>query len=312
MILPLLGALLGSAPSFAGTGPWVVGEGQLDLYTGVDAQRFDTLAVSTGTYADADLIEVDDGVSKLAAKAIFTYGLLSNTEIDLQVPWMYVRANREDGPLCGAVGLSACETTRGLGIISGHLRYNPLNELYGAPVSLSVGLEARAGDLTSPTRARITNLGEGTFDLGPQLSVGRSGGLGESGYWYGLLDGGWRYRFPLDHDGDTAIPGSEWYGEVDWIAVPGGVVGFGPSVLFFSRPQGVDFEQVDLGDIDRFSSLRVLAIQGGGKLTIRSSRQVSLSMSAFYTIYAENNPAVLTLSTGLSINDLIRNKKGGE
>lgn len=309
MILPLLSVSLGLSPAWAGSGPWVVGEGQLDLYTGMDSQRIETLAVSTGTYAEDDVIDVDEGISKLSAKAILTYGLLANTEIDLSVPWMYVRANREDGPVCQSVGLSACETTRGIGIISGHLRYNPLNEVYGAPFSLTVGLEARAGDLTAPTRARITNLGEGTFDLGPTLSLGRSGGLGEGGYWYGLVDAGWRYRFPLVEDGDTKIPGSEWYGEVDWIAVPRGVVGFGPSFLWFWRPDGVDFEEVDLADIDRFGSLRVVALQGGGKLTVHSSRNITLSMAGFYTIYAENNPSVLTVAAGLTVNDLTRKQE---
>ena len=302
----LLGALLVQPSALAGNGPWVIGQGQLDLYTGMDSQRINTLAISTGTYATDDLITVDEGISKLTGKAILTYGLLSNTEIDLAVPWSYVRANRTDGPVCTSLGLDACDTTRGLGIISAHVRYNPLNEVYGAPLSLTVGVEARAGDLTAPTRARITNLGEGTFDLGPLLSVGHSGGLGKGGYWYGLLDAGWRYRFPLVKDDGTRIPGSEWSGEADWIAVPRGVVGFGPSVLWFWRPEGVDFEQTDVTDIDRFSALRVVSLQGGGKVTVRSSKNVTLSMSGFYTIYAENNPSVLSISAGLSVNDLAR------
>lgn len=305
----LLGSLLVLPAALAGSGPWVIGQGQLDLYTGMDSQRLEQLAISTGTYATDDLIDVDEGITKLTAKAILTYGLLSNTEIDLSVPWSYVRGNRSDGPLCSALGLDACDTTRGLGIFSAHLRYNPLNELYGAPLSLTVGVEARAGDLTAPTRARITNLGEGTFDLGPLISLGRSGGLGKGGYWYGLVDAGWRYRFPLVEEGETRVPGSEWTAEADWIAVPRGVVGFGPSILWFWRPDGVDFEQTDLSDIDRFSALRVVALQGGGKVTVRSSKNVTLAMSGFYTIYAENNPSVLTISAGLSVNDLARKRE---
>ena len=51
-----------------------------------------------------------------------------------------------------------------------------LDELYGPPLSLAVGGELRVGTFTAPERAQLTNLGEGTTDLGAFLSAGRSGG----------------------------------------------------------------------------------------------------------------------------------------
>ncbi len=304
MVTSLVTLSLLASLAHAGSGPWVVGEGQTDLYVGSEARRLEKLAQSTGSFAEEDLIEVGEGISTLGAKAILTYGLLSNTEVDVSVPYYNVRANRDDAALCDAVGLGACKTTRGIGIIATHLRYNALNELYGAPLSLTLGAELRYGDLTAETRERITNLGEGTFDLGPMLSLGRSGALGEKGYWYGFLDAGWRYRFPLVEEDETSIPGSEIYAESDWIAVPNGKVGVGPFLTFFWRPDGVDFEQVDLSDIDRFGALRVLALQGGGKLTISTGRKVGFSASVLRTIYAVNNPIVLSVNAGLTFNDV--------
>lgn len=304
MIALALPILLSASPALAGSGPWVVGEGQTDLYLGSEARRLELLAGSTGSLDQESLIEVGEGLSALGGKAILTYGLLSNTEIDLSLPYYVIRANRDDAAICGALGMDACKTTRGLGVIGTHLRWNVLSEEYGAPIALTIGAELRYGDLTAATRERLTNLGEGTFDAGPMLSLGRSGGLGERGYWYGFLDAGWRYRFPLVEEGDTKIPGSEIYAESDWIAVPTGKLGLGPFATLFWRPGGVDFEEADLTDVDRFGSLRVLAVQAGGKLTIRSSKKVTLSSSVLRTVYAVNNPLVLSVNMGLAFNDV--------
>lgn len=306
MLHSLLHLLLTLPTALAGSGPWVVAEGQTDVYLGTEARRLELLAVSTGSWAEEDLIEVGEGISTFGLKGIVTYGLLTDVEIDVWVPWYYVRANRDDAAVCEAVGLDACKTTRGVGILASHLRWNALNELYGAPFSLTLGLEARHGDLTAATRERITNLGEGTFDAGPMLSLGRSGGLGAGGYWYGFLDAGWRYRFPLVEEGQTSIPGSEIFAESDWIAVPGGTVGFGPFAVFYWRPEGVDFEEADLTDVDRFGALRVMNVSAGGKLIVRSSRKVSFSGSVLRTVYAVNNPIVTSVNLGLTVNDVGR------
>lgn len=303
----LLLSVLASPLARAGSGPWVIGEGQTDVYVGTEARRLEKLAISTGSFAEEDLIEVDEGLSAFGAKLILTHGVLTNVEVDLSLPWTYVHANRDDGPVCAALGLQACETTRGVGVITARARYNALNELYGPPLSLTVGLEARHGDLTSGTRARITNLGEGTFDLGPVLSLGRTGGLGNRGYWYSFLDAGYRYRFPNVEEGVTQVPGSELFAEADWVAVPDGRVGFGPVLTFFWRPEGQDVEDLlaeFATDIDRLGRLRVLAAGAGGKLTVRSSRKVSFSLSALRTVYAVNNPLVLNVNLGLTVNDV--------
>ena len=92
--------------------------------------------------------------------------------------------------------LDACETTNGFAPIGVRAKMNVVDQSYGPPVSAAFGLELRHGDHTADSRARLTNLGEGTFDAGLFASVGRSGGLPGSGYYYTDLDVLGRYRAP--------------------------------------------------------------------------------------------------------------------
>ena len=86
-----------------------------------------------------------------------------------------------------------------------------VDELSGAPVSFSLGVDLRLGQTTERYRERITALGEGTFDLEPRFALGRIGPL-PKGYWSLYLDGGFRYRSmrhkrALDLGGAEAVPG---------------------------------------------------------------------------------------------------------
>ncbi len=309
--------------AWAGSGPWVVAEGDGNVYVGAETQRIEQLALANGNFVEGGLVDVDEGLTKFGLQAIVSYGLLPNFELEATVPWYYVRANRDDGPICAAFGVGTCATTTGVGILSTRARLQILNQIYGPPLSLSLGAELRYGDFTAATRSRLTNLGEGTVDLGPQLSIGRSGGLGKKGYWYSFLDMGWRYRFPTvggkeEVVADPAltipqykanIPGSEVYGELDWIAVPDGRFGFGPAFTLFWRPDGVDWEVTELDDVDRFAMLRVVNVQVGGKVSVRSSKNVTFNASFFRSLYAENNPLLTSINVGVSVSEL-RRKRG--
>jgi hypothetical protein len=295
--------------AWAGSGPWVVAEGDANVYVGAETQRIEQLVLADGNFVEGGMVDVDEGLTKFGVQAIVSYGLLPNFELEATVPWYFVRANREDGAVCASLGPGSCATTTGVGILSTRVRLQLLNEIYGPPLSLSLGAELRYGDFTAATRSRVTNLGEGTVDLGPQISIGRSGGLGKKGYWYSFLDAGWRYRFPTVHGDGTHIPGSEVYGELDWVAVPDGRFGFGPSFTLFWRPEGVDFGAGDLTDVDRFAALRVLNVQVGGKISVRSSKNVTFNASFFRSLYAENNPLLTSINVGVSISEL-RRKRG--
>lgn len=310
----MLAPLLLAATAAAGSGPWVVGAGQASLYLGSESQRLTELAVSTGSFEEADVVEVGSGISTLGAKAIVTYGLLPRLEIEGTVPAYRVRANRTDDPLCDALGLDACKATDGIGVMVLRGKALVLDELYGPPLSIAIGPELRLGELTAPDRERLTNLGEGTTDVGGFVSLGRIGVLGGSGAWSVYSDLGYRYRFANTEkfDDGLAVPGSELFGNLDALVGPSLKWAIGPAVTAYSRPDGVDFEdlladEALLLDVDRLSALRVTAIQAGGKLIVRSGGRVTLSAAGLRTVFAVNNPAdVLTISVGLTIQDLFR------
>ncbi len=289
-------------------GPWVPGEGSAAIYVGSNAQRIDQLALSDGS-----LVDVGEGLSKFYVQGIVTYGLTARTALELDVPWARVWAHREEAQTCldlsAAVGHPSCSPTQGIGIISLRGRTRVLDELGGAPVTVSIGGEVRHGDLTAATRDKLTNLGEGTFDFGPTLSVGRTGSLGK-GYYYAFVDSGYRYRLPLTERNDVAIPGWEVQGEADVAFVPDGIFGIGPAFLWFARPNGVDFEKTDLTDEDRFSMLRVTNLSAGAKVLVRSSERSTLVVSVLRTVYARNNPIVWSAGFGLQVEGFMQRDGG--
>lgn len=275
--------------ALAGTGPWTLPEGDVSLYAGVDYQRITRLATSTGSWSE-DVQDVDEGIEKAGAQLIVAYGVRERVEVELSIPYYVVTANRTDGPLCTTIGLRGCDTTQGLGIIGARVKALALDELRGSPISLSVGADLRLGQFTNATRARVTNLGEGTTDLGGVVDVGRSGGLGD-GYWSAYLEVGGRYRFPNTDAGGTPVPGAELHADLEWLGGLQPAWAIGPAVSMLWRPVGDDIETLNATDPDRFGALRVLNVHAGGKLIVRSSARTSLALAVFGTPYAVNNPA---------------------
>lgn len=293
--------------AFAGGGPWVQHTEQASVYVGAESQRFEKFILSDGNLGDTDPVQVDDGISTVLVKAIVTYGLTPRTEIELGVPYGYVRANRDngEGSLCAALGLNACAPNQGLAPITVRAKMNWLEQAYGPPLSASAGLELRYQHHTLAERAQLTNLGEGTFDAGLVLSAGRSSSLPGNGYYYTFLELVGRYRVPTTTLGGVAAPGSEIQLGGDLVLVPDGRIGFGPTISLFDRPAGLDFEETILADVDRFAALRVRNYQAGGKLTLTAAQGASASLSVMRSLYAENNPLITGVSFGLSFTDVL-------
>ena len=303
MLLALLVSLLPSA--VAGAGPWVISSGDASFYGGAEMQRFTKLALSSGSGAD-DVVDVDDGLETFGLKAVASYGLRDRFEIEAQVPWYRVDANTK-GPVCAALSLGACRTTQGIGVMTARIKGLVVDELVGRPVSLAVGTEARFGQHTAQDRERITNLSEGTNDLGGFVSVGRSGGLAQ-GFWSAWAEGGGRYRFPNTELGAGAVPGAEFFGDIELLAGAQRWWSLGPNATFLHRPTGYDVEDI-LGsaalatNIDRWGALSISSLRVGAKLIVRSSERVDLVAGVLTTAWAVNNPSdVTTVSLGLSIH----------
>ncbi|MCB9678451.1 MAG: hypothetical protein H6737_25345 [Alphaproteobacteria bacterium] len=303
----MLALWMGSA--WAISGPWVVGERQLNVYTGVDAQRLERLQVKGE--GGPDVIDVGEGLSTLGFKGIVTLGVASRFDLEAEIPWYRTIANRPDSALCDALGLKACDTTQGLGVISVRGKLLVLDQIAGAPVTASVLGTGRIGMFTHPTRARITNLGEGTQDLGLGVSVGRDGVVGGQGFFSTYADLGFRYRFPNTRSypnlqGDRTVPGEEYFGNAELIVSPRLRYGFGALVAGFWRPRGVDFLDLDLTDPDRLAALRVANVRAGGTLIVRAEKGFSASLQVQHTVYASNNPYVTVVTAGVSFQGSLR------
>jgi hypothetical protein len=299
---PLVLILVLAVPGLAhaSEGPWTVGAGTASVYVGADAERITRLATSEGSFADS-VIDVDDGLSKTSVKAIVSYGLTSGTEIELSVPWSSNHMNRTDGPLCAALG-SGCTATQGVGTVDLRVKRVLVDELKGAPFTLSTGAEMRFGALAWQTRSRLTNIGEGTFDLGGSAWVGRSGGLGQ-GYWSASFGGDVRYRFPTTEISGDPVPGWETDGLLEVLFAPHPAVAFGPEVAWFVRPNGTDVETSDFADPDWIAALRVTKLAVGASVHLRARQGVTFSAGVFHNVWVVNNPVdALLVSGGVQVS----------
>lgn len=307
VLLPSL-LLCVCAPAHAGSGPWVIGSGQGNLYVGVEAQRLTRLHIQDAGGTDQEVIDVGEGLSAFGVKALGTAGITSRFDVQVEVPWYRVMANRDDHPLCDALGLGACNTTESLGLIGLRGKGLVLDELFGAPLSLAVYGELRIGTFTAKDRQRITNVGEGTTDAELGLSAGRSAGMG-TGYWSAHIDAGWRYRWPNTTSypqlsGNTVAPGYEWTGLGEFIASPVPAFGFGPVVTSLYRPRGLDFKELDLTDVDRLAALRIANARAGAVFVVRNARSnANASLSVLRTVAATNNPTdAWVVGAGVSVS----------
>lgn len=295
----------------AGTGPWILGDGDSQLYTGLDAQRFRRVAESSGSYSD-DVSDLGEGLSAVSARLIGAYGFARRWELEVDIGYGGVFAIDDTADICSALALDACKTTHGVMPIVFRVKGLALDELYGPPVSLAFSLDVRFGQLTAPTRGRLTSLGEGTFDLMPKVSIGRIGGLGQEGSWSLGVDLGWRYRVPLrgDHGNRTGpVPGWEIEANLEQFFTPVPLITFGPAVSWLYRPNGGSFEDIDNTSIDRFAALRVSQLAAGGKVLLRGSDRVTVAMSVFHTLHAVNNPTdTLSVGVGVAIQDPARRR----
>ena len=82
------------------------------MYLGAESQRLERLTQSTGAKSK-DVLDVDDGLETSGFKAVLTHGIREDIELEIDVGWFRVEANRSGGPLCAALGPGTCKTTRG-------------------------------------------------------------------------------------------------------------------------------------------------------------------------------------------------------
>ncbi|MEQ1506220.1 MAG: hypothetical protein ABMB14_28565 [Myxococcota bacterium] len=275
--------LLFATTAFAGSGPWSLSQGALTVYVGVEVQRFHLVAPVMG----GEVLEADTGgpIVQTGAKLIATVGIVHGVEAELTVPYYRVEATVTAPGACTDFPNDPCATTTGLGLIEVRTKWQVLDELASSPLSVAIGPRLRLGSHTADTRDRLTNLGEGTDDLGLFAAAGRTARVGnaqlELGYWHRPVTS-WSPRAPHD----------EWTLEFAAHLAPSPVVSFGPLVYGLWRPGGVDFDGVDFELDDRFAMLSVLNGRAGVEVVVRDAKRgVSLVGSVVRTVVVRNNPS---------------------
>ena len=297
--------LLTTVSALAGSGPWSLSRGDHAVYFGLEAQRFRNL----NPVANGEPHKVPTGgpVMTTGAKVNVALGLIDGVEAELSVPYYRVEAAVVEAGACRDFPGAACATTMGFGVIDLRSKWQFLDELGGSPISIAAGARARLGSHTQNTRDRITNLGEGTTDVGGFLSFGRTARLGK-GFWNGYAEGGYLHR-PATTTAPRG-PNDELNFDALVHVAPLRSVGFGPAASGFWRPRGVDFDAVDMHSKDRLAIIRAANVRVGGEVVLRDPRSgLALSASFLRTVFARNNPPdTWILSTGVSAQNPLKRR----
>ncbi len=294
-LLSLAGLSL-SGPAHAGIGPWVLSPGDLSAYAGSRYERYTTMAHDDGATTPI----IGEGVVDLGAVVVLGAGLVPGVEGELLVPWVTSRVLQPQSERCDNLSLEGCKPSAGIDVIRARLKVALMDEWYGAPFSLTSGLELRYGEMGAQTRARLTSLGDGTSDVGGYLALGRAAEMGSRSI-DSAMEIGARYRFPNGTQSGYAIPGSELFACVEILPALSSVLHLGVTADALVRPGGLALEEIDYDSVDRYASLAARTVRVGGKALLQVNTSWSVIFSGGRTVYARNNPVdALDLGFGLS------------
>jgi len=283
--------------AFAGGGPWVLGVDDRSTYVGLSYTRWSQFSGPDGK-SEGDVLDLGAAFTRTDIGADVTYGIARRTEVEVSGTLAFAAVSRDGGGVCVEIERS-CHSTLSPSPVSARLKTQLLDELSGSPLSVAGGLTFRFGDFTRDTRMRITAVGDGQTDLGLFASVGRTGAVGNVSV-AANLDATARYRLALSKSTGNKAPPNEIQLTTEWMVYPVPSVSVGVAADWLQSLGGLDFDEIDLADPDRFAALSVTSAKVGGKLNVRSLENVTVSVSAFGTVYARNNPGdFFTLGVGV-------------
>ncbi len=295
MIPSLWVAVLSTATSLAGAGPWTLPAGARNVYGGTTQTRFTTLK-GPDTTTEVGVIQAT------TLLAIGTLGLADGLEVELSVPWSRVNQLEKDASVCLSDGAPAdiCSSSASLAPLQFTLKARLLDEGALQPVTVSTAISLRTGNTTAHYRDRLTATGDGQTDIGIVTSAGRTGAVG-SGGWYRLaIEGAYWYRTPLATHISGKVPADQVELSVGGLVAPTRRIGAGPLFTVFHRLDGNDLGELQLTDPNTFPALAASQAKAGGTLAICGENELTLSISALTTVWARNNPAdTRVLSVGL-------------
>ena len=277
--------------AFAAEGPWTTPTGLQDIYLGGGVERFQAFDKGDGSVQD-----VSYPVYRSGGKIFWRYGLGPMWDVALDAP--FITSFAPEAP----ADSEAFSRTTDFEYLKTRVRVRlPVDNL---PFEVAARGEVRTGYLHQDTKGRVTNLGEGTTDLGASVSVGSIGLFG--GMFYTLaVDGGYLYRLPLESGDSGKVPGNEVLLSSFLQVSPLEHMGFAILTDSFWRLSGEDFGETEVkASANTWAALKAAQTKVGGQVILYpggARPQVVLTVAR--AVWARNNPVdTMVVELGMSFN----------
>jgi hypothetical protein len=226
-----------------------------------------------------------DDISNAQIFGSLSIGITDYLDISLQVPFRTVWAGSE------APNIDDFHTTIGIGRmnVGTKILINPDGGTLPFTISMYTGI--RNGSFHSKYRERITNLGEGTLDVGFGLLAGKVDFLWSGFYWIETSGYYW-YRQPITRN--TAFPNDEisYTLEMGYAFHP--KFGIASCTYGYDRIGGLNYPTTDtdptIQTIDRWAALDASQIKTGLKINHYIGDAWTTNLQFLYSVYAKNNP----------------------
>ena len=265
--------LMGSAD--AGDDPWIAPTKTTNFFVAVSGEQFQDFVAEQG-----DLKPGDHPIRTAGGKLYIRHSLGKNSDLTLDLP---VVTSWSSGP--NPSGLYA--QTTGVGLLQAELRRRWLE-------TISTRAVVRTGALHQSTRGRLTNLSEGTTDLG--FGIGTGGVFpGQKRFYTFDLGGSYWLRFPIQ-SGDE-IPADEVSWTTNMLVSPSSNMGIGAAASGHHRLGGQSLGAVAVSNPDnQWAALEAQQIKVGGRIMLYSTDDhPAICLSVLRAVWARNNPIDTTL-----------------
>ena len=226
-----------------------------------------------------------DSINNTELFGSLSIGITDDLDISFQLPFRIVWAGS------GASNSDDFHTTIGIGRMSVGTKIL-INPDGGAlPFTLSMYTGIRNGSFHSKYRERVTNLGEGTLDVGFGLLAGKVGFLGSGFYWLETSGYYW-HRQPINRN--TEYPNDEisYTLEMGYAFHP--KFGIASCTYGYDRLGGLDYPTTDADStiqmVERWAALDASQIKTGLKINRYIGDAWTANVQFLYSVYAQNNP----------------------
>ena len=259
----------------AGDDPWIAPEKTTNFFVAVSGEQFQDFVATQG-----NTMSGDHPIRTLGGKVYIRHGLGADSDLTLDLPFVTTWSS-------GPSQSEMYAPTTGIGLLQAEVRHRWLD-------AFSTRAVLRTGVLHQDSRGRLTNLSEGTTDVG--LGLG-TGGIFPGTRRFYTVDMGATYwlRFPIQSGDDIPADEVSWTSNV--LVSPSSSLGIGATVSGQHRLDGQTLGSVTVSNPDnQWAALHAQQIKVGGRIMLYSTdSRPALSLAVLRAVWARNNPIDTTL-----------------